>query len=106
VHDVNILDIIPIEKGSYYVLDKGYIDFERLFRTKEEKAYFIIRAKENLQFVRLLSRKVSKEAGIICDQDIRLKGFYSNQHYPAPMRRVRFYDAEYDRTLVFLIAME
>jgi IS4 transposase len=102
VHDVNILDIIPIEKGSYYVLDKGYIDFDRLFRIKEERAYFIIRARENLQFVRLSSRKVSRDAGIICDQDIQLKGFYSKRHYPAPLRRVRFYDAEYGRTLVFL----
>lgn len=102
VHDVNILDIIPIEKGGYYVLDKGYIDFERLFKIKEEKAYFIIRAKENLQFIRLSFRKVSKENGIICDQDIQLKGFYSTQYYPTPLRRVRFYDEEQDRTLVFL----
>jgi hypothetical protein len=55
-----------------------------------------------LQFVRLASREAPKEAGIICDQDIQLKGFYSNQHYPIPLRRIRFYDSEYDRTLVFL----
>ena len=102
VHDVKILDMIPIEKGGYYVMDKGYIDFERLYRIKEEKAYFVIRAKENLQFSRLESRIANKEAGIICDQDIQLTGFYSNQHYPVPLRRVRYYDAEFDRTLVFL----
>lgn len=102
VHDVKILDMIPIEKGGYYVMDKGYIDFERLYRIKEEKAYFVIRAKENLQFSRLDSRIANKEAGIICDQDIQLTGFYSNQHYPVPLRRVRYYDAEFDRTLVFL----
>lgn len=102
VHDVKILDMIPIEKGGYYVMDKGYIDFERLYRIKEEKAYFVIRAKENLQFSRLDSRIAHKEAGIICDQDIQLTGFYSNQHYPMPLRRVRYYDAEFDRTLVFL----
>jgi IS4 transposase len=102
VHDVNILDIIPIEKGGYYVMDKAYIDFERLFRIKEERAFFVVRAKENLQFVRLASREAPKKAGIICDQDIQLKGFYSNQHYPIPLRRIRFYDSEYDRTLVFL----
>jgi IS4 transposase len=94
--------MIPIEKGSYYLMDKGYTDFARLFRIKEERAYFVIRAKENLQFVRLASRKASKEAGIICDQDIQLRGFYSDQHYPSPLRRVRFYDVEYDKTLVFL----
>ena len=102
VHDVNILDMISIEKGGYYVMDKGYIDFERLYRIKEEKAYFVIRAKENLQFSRIDSRTANKEAGIICDQDIQLTGFYSNQHYPVPLRRVRFYDAELDRTLIFL----
>lgn len=102
VHDVKILDMIPIEKGGYYVMDKEYIDFERLYRIKEEKAYFVIRAKENLQFSRLDSRIANKEAGIICDQDIQLTGFYSNQHYPVPLRRVRYYDAEFDRTLVFL----
>lgn len=102
VHDVNILDMIPIEKGGYYVMDKGYVDFERLYRIKDEKAYFVIRAKENLQFSRLDSRTANKDAGIICDQDIQLTGFYSNQHYPVPLRRVRFYDAEFDRTLIFL----
>lgn len=102
VHDVNILDLIPIEKGSYYILDKGYIDFERLNRIKEEKAYFVIRARENLQFIRLASRTPNKESGVICDQDICLKGFYSNQYYPASLRRIRFYDPEYNRTLVFL----
>lgn len=102
VHDVNILDLIPIEKGSYYILDKGYIDFERLHRIKEEKAFFVIRAKENLQFKRLASRTPNKASGVICDQDICLKGFYSNQYYPASLRRIRFYDPEYDRTLVFL----
>ena len=102
VHDVNILDMIPIEKGGYYVMDKGYVGFERLYRIKDEKAYFVIRAKENLQFSRLDSRTANKDAGIICDQDIQLTGFYSNQHYPVPLRRVRFYDAEFDRTLIFL----
>lgn len=102
VHDVKILDMIPIEKGGYYVMDKGYIDFERLYRIKDEKAYFVIRAKENLQFSRLDSRIANKEAGIICDQDIQLTGFYSNQHYPVPLRRVKYYDAEFNRTLVFL----
>jgi IS4 transposase len=102
VHDVNILDMITIEKGSYYILDAGYIDFERLYRIKEEGANFVIRARDNLQFVRLESRKVDKATGVVCDQNIKLKVFYSKQHYPTQLRRIRYYDAEYKRTLVFL----
>lgn len=102
VHDVNILDIIPIEKRSYYVLDTGYIDFERLFKIKDEGANFVIRARENLQFLRLDSRKADKAAGIICDQDIELTVYRSKQQYPNKLRRIRFYDSEYKRTLVFL----
>lgn len=102
LHDVNILDMITIEKGSYYILDTGYIDFERLHRIKEEGANFVIRARDNLQFVKLDSRKVDKATGIICDQDIELKVFYSKQYYPTKLRRIRYYDAEYRRTLVFL----
>ena len=102
LHDVNILDMITIEKGSYYILDAGYIDFERLYRIKEEGSNFVIRSRDNLQFKRLDSRKVNKTAGVRCDQDIELKVFYSKQHYPTRLRRIRYYDAEYKRTLVFL----
>jgi len=102
VHDVNVLDMISIEKHSYYVLDTGYIHFERLHRIKDAGANFVIRARNNLQFLRLDSRKVDKSTGIICDQDIELKVFRSKEQYPGRLRRIRFYDSEYKRTLVFL----
>jgi IS4 transposase len=102
VHDVNILDHVVVQKGSYYVMDKAYIDFGRLYRIKKEKAYFVVRAKENLQFERITSRSADKQTGIICDQDIRLAGFISNQKYPDRIRRIKFYDSDMDRTFVFL----
>ena len=102
VHDVNILDQIVFQKGSYYVMDKAYVDFARLHNIKEEKAFFVVRAKENLQFARMNSRAVDKSAGIICDQDIRLTGFYSFQKYPELIRRIKFHDPKFDRTFVFL----
>lgn len=102
VHDVNVLDMIPIEKRSYYVLDTGYIDFGRLHRIKDAGANFVIRARDNLQFARLDSRTVDKASGIICDQDIELTVFRSKEQYPDRIRRIRFYDSEYNITLVFL----
>jgi hypothetical protein len=102
VHDVNALDQISIQKGSYYVMDKAYVDFARMYRIKQDKAYFVIRAKENLLFKRVASRPIDKEAGIICDQDIRLTGVQTCQKYPDLLRRIRFYDVEFNRTFVFL----
>jgi IS4 transposase len=102
VHDVNALDQISIQKGSYYVMDKAYVDFARLYRIKQDKAYFVIRAKENMQFERVVSRPADKEAGIICDQDIQLTGLQTCPKYPDLLRRIRFYDVEFDRTFVFL----
>ena len=102
VHDVNILDLIPIQKGSYYVMDKAYVDYARLYEIKKEKAYFVVRAKTNLQFERLDSRPADKNSGVICDQDIQLTGINSSQRYPDRIRRIRFYDAEFDRSFVFL----
>lgn len=102
VHDVNVLDMISIEKRSYYVLDTGYIDFGRLHRIKEAGANFVIRARDNLQFLRLDSRTVDKTTGVICDQDIELTVFRSKEQYPDRLRRIRFYDSEYNRTLIFL----
>lgn len=102
VHDVNALDFISAEKGSYYVMDKAYIDFARLYRIKQDKAYFVVRAKQNIQFKRLASRSFNKGIGIICDQDIELTGTKSNERYPETLRRIRFYDAESKRMFVFL----
>ncbi len=102
VHDVNAMDYTPIQRGSYYVMDKAYIDFARLYNIKTDKAYFVIRAKENIQFTRLSSRLSDKSLGIICDQEIMLTGINSSQRYPERLRRIRFYDAEFKRTFVFL----
>lgn len=102
VHDVKIMDLIPVQKGSYYIMDKAYVDFERLYAIKQEKAYFVVRAKENLQFKRVKSRIPDKKIGIICDQDVLLTGINSSIRYPENLRRIKFYDAEFGRTFVFL----
>ena len=102
VHDVNILDILPIVKGSYYVMDKAYIDFERLYSLHLKRAYFVIRAKDNLQFKRMTSKLVNKKKNVLCDHEIQLKGFYSKLNYPENIRRIKFYDSEFERTFVFL----
>jgi hypothetical protein len=102
VHDVNILDDLPIEAGAIYIMDRGYLDFARLARIARAAAFFVIRAKSNLKFYVVESRSVDKATGLRCDQTIRLRGFYSKQGYPEALRRVRFYDAKHERSLVFL----
>jgi hypothetical protein len=102
VHDVKTMDLIPIQKGSYYIMDKAYVDFDRLYAIRKEKAYFVVRAKENLQFKRVKSRTPDKKMGILCDQDILLTGINSSTRYPEHLRRIKFYDTEFDRTFVFL----
>jgi len=102
VHDVHGLDELIYETGGYYIMDRGYIDFERLYNIDQHDAYFVIRAKNNLQFIRISSQKIDKKTGVMCDQQITLKGFYSSQSYEKVLRRVKFYDAEQNRTFVFL----
>lgn len=102
VHDVNGLDQLTYEKGGYYIMDRGYIDFGRLSIIDKHGGFFVIRAKNILQFTRVSSEKSDKSKGILCDQRIILKGFYSSQHYEMIIRRVKFYDSEHNRTFVFL----
>ncbi len=102
VHDVNGLDELIYEAGGYYILDRGYVDFERLFIIHSAKAFFVTRAKDNFKFERLYSAKADKSKGIMCDQTVRLKGFYSQKHYPEKLRRIKFNDTEQQRTFVFL----
>jgi IS4 transposase len=83
-------------------MDRGYIDFERLAIIDKHDAFFVIRAKANLQFVRISSEKPDKQNGVLCDQQITLKGFYSKQSYDKNIRRVKYHDAEQNRTFVFL----
>jgi IS4 transposase len=102
IHDVNALDLITILPDSFYVMDRGFLDFFRLYRIHKATAFFIIRAKKNLKFIRLYSLGVDKTTGVMCDQTIKLSGFYVSKDYPEKMRRIKFYDLQTDRTLVFL----
>ena len=102
MHDVNFLDMITILPYSFYVMDRGYLDFSRLYRIHTADAYFLTRTKKNFDFERIYSAQVDKSTGIKCDQTIKLCGFYASQDYPVKMRRIKFYDIETDKTLVFL----
>jgi hypothetical protein len=102
VNDVNAMDLIPYESESYYIFDRGYIDFTRLHKITNHSAYFVIRAKSNLKFNRMYSNKVDKTTGVQCDQAGKLSGFYVSKQYPDKMRRVKFYDEETKRTFIFL----
>ena len=102
VHEVNILDELIPEPGSYYVMDRGYIDFERLHRFHRENAYFVIRAKSNLKFHRIYSHPIKLESGLICDQTIVLDNYHSSRGYPDKLRRVKYYDRENGQRLTFL----
>lgn len=102
VHDVNILDNLITEIGAFYIVDKGYIDFERLYNLNINRAYFVTRAKSNFQFKRIYSHQVDKSLGLICDQSIFLKGFYSSKDYPEKLRRIKYFDSQNNRRLVFL----
>ena len=102
VHEINILDEIPIEPGSIYIMDRGYTDFRRLYRLHCDGGIFVIRAKSNLKFRVVKSSPVDKATGIKCDQTIRFRGAQTSTDYPDHLRRIRFYDAEQKRSLVFL----
>jgi hypothetical protein len=101
-HDVRILDDLPLEPGSFYILDRGYLDFSRLYTLHQHRAFFVIRAKSNLQSRRIYSRAVDKTMDLISDQTIALTGTKSKTGYPEHLRRVRFYDRENGRHLTFL----
>lgn len=102
VNDVNAMDLIPYESESYYIFDRGYVDFTRLHKITNHSAYFVIRAKSNLKFNRMYSNKVDKTTGVQCDQIGKLSGFYVSKQYPDKLRRVKFYDEETKRTFIFL----
>lgn len=102
VHDVNILDEISVEMGAYYVMDRAYCDYKRLYAIHKDKAFFITRAKKNMAWKRLYSNMVDKTAGLRCDQVIRFTGCNSRKKYPELLRRIKYYDKETDRYYVFL----
>ena len=102
IHDVNILDLLVPIPGSYYIMDRAYLDFERLYNLHMEKAFFVTRAKTNFKFKRRYSNAVDKSTGVQCDQTIILTTHYPAKKYPEALRRIRFYDIERQKRLVFL----
>ena len=102
MHDVNILDELPIEPGAFYIMDKAYVDFMRLYRLHQQSAFFITRAKKNLDYKRRRSRVVDKTTGLRCDQTIVLQGVKTSRLYPVALRRIRYYDADTNKRFAFL----
>jgi IS4 transposase len=102
VHEVNILDKLFIEAGAIYIMDRGYLDYARLYKIHQSAAYFVTRAKSNFSFQRLYSQKIDKETGIKCDQVITLHIYYSKKDYPEQLRRIAYYDEKQNKKLVFL----
>ena len=100
--DVNVLDILPIEAGAFYIMDRGYLDFERLYQLHQAGAFFVTRAKRNTNARRVYSSATDRTTGVICDQRIALNGFYVSKDYPEHLRRIRFNDPDSDKALVFL----
>jgi hypothetical protein len=102
LHEVNILDQLVPEPGAFYVMDRGFLDFARLYRFHQAGSFFVTRAKSNTKAQRRYSHRVDRSTGLICDQTIFLTGVYSPQDYQAPLRRIRFKDPETAKTLIFL----
>ena len=101
-HDVNILDRIIFELNSIYVLDRGYVDFQRLHGIHSSKAYFVVRAKKNMRFKRILSSKIDKTTGVQCDQTIKFAGVVASKDYPERIRRVKYRDSQTRKVFVYL----
>ena len=101
-HDVNVLDLLLPEPGAIYVMDRGYVDFSRLFALHQAGAFFVTRAKSNMNWRRVYSAPTDRSAGLICDQIIALAGVQTSRYYPEHFRRIRFNDPETDKSLVFI----
>ena len=102
MHEVNVLDFLPIEAGAFYVMDRGYLDFARLYMLHQTGAFFVTRAKSNMNARRVYSAANDRDAGVICDQTIALSGYYVSRDYPEHLRRIRFKDPDTGKTLIFL----
>ena len=102
VHDVTILDQLIFEPGAFYIVDRGYLDFIRLYVIQQSSAFFVTRTKSNFKFRRLYSRPVDKSTGVQSDQIIVLEGFYSHKAYPDKLRRIRYFDTAQNKRLIFL----
>ena len=102
VHDVNILDDLIMEPGAFYIMDRAYIDYVRLYTMHQSLAFFITRTKSNFSFKRLYSQPIDKSTGVQCDQIVVLRGFYSRKDYPEKLRRIRYFDTKRNKRLLFL----
>jgi hypothetical protein len=102
MQEVNVLDILPVEAGAFYVMDRGYLDFSRLYNMHQAGAFFVTRTKRGMDARRVYSAPTQRDTGVICDQSIAMNGFYIAKDYPALLRRIRFKDPETGKTLVFL----
>ena len=102
LHDVNVLDILPVEAGAFYVMDRGYLDYQRLYAIHQAGAFFVTRAKQGMNARRVYSAPTDRPGGVICDQRVMLNGFYAAKDYPEHLRRIRFKDPASGKTLVFL----
>ena len=102
LHEVNILDQLLPEPGAFYIMDRGFLDFERLHRLHLAQSFFVTRGKSNLRVQRRYSHPVDRTTGLICDQTVMLTGFYSRQNFDTPLRRIRFKDPQTAKTLIFL----
>jgi transposase len=102
MHEVNVLDMLTFEPGAFYVMDRGYIDFRRLYKLHQSGAFFVTRAKSNLDARRVYSQAVDKDKGLIYDQTIMLNGFYKAQEYPEHLRKVKYCDPQTKQVLIFL----
>jgi len=102
VHDMNAMDFLFYEIGAYYIFDRGYVDYSRLFKITQHSAFFVVRAKRNLQFNRMYSIKIDKPTGVKYDQIGKLSGFYASKEYPNKLRKIKFYDQNTDKTFIFL----
>jgi hypothetical protein len=101
-HDTKVLDMLVFEPGAFYVMDRGYMDFQRLYRLHQAGAFYVTRAKDNLRARRVYSAPTDRSTGVIADQRVMLEGFYASQDYPEHIRRIRFTDPTTDQTLIFL----
>ena len=102
VHDVNAMDIINYERFAYYIFDRAYVDYSRLYQITKSCAYFVVRAKSNVKFKRMYSKKIDKSTGVIYDQTGKIECFYTSKDYPEKIRKVKFFDAENKKMLIFL----
>jgi transposase len=102
LHDVNVLDILPVEAGAFYVMDRGYLDFARWYALHQAGAFFVTRAKKGMDAQRVYSTATDRASGVICDQRVKLNGFYAAKDYPEHLRRIRFKDPVTGKKLVFL----